>query len=231
MKQAFVVKKPKWVPFTEASEEFKKASDNDNAVLVVRGRSKEKGKANKLKEGHGKQKPDSTDALAADLRKSGTKPEEIEKAVKAFKVPTAVKAAAAMILAMFCFAFGANAQQSILNNLTSSTVAGVSTNYGVWNGSPIGWNINQVAAFQLSVLGTNATTGVLKINLDFSDNGTDWVTNQFTLTTTAQGTTAGTSITLLTNTVGGKYCRVGSTVNTNAAALTIPRLTVSLKDY
>lgn len=40
MRQALIVKNPKWESFTTASEEFKALSGN--AVLVVRGRSKEK---------------------------------------------------------------------------------------------------------------------------------------------------------------------------------------------
>lgn len=40
MKQAIVIKNPKWEPFTVASDAFKSAEAP--AVLVVRGRTKEK---------------------------------------------------------------------------------------------------------------------------------------------------------------------------------------------
>ena len=48
MRQAIIIKNPKWEPFTVASDAFKKLGDSDNAVLLVRGRCKEKGKAAKV---------------------------------------------------------------------------------------------------------------------------------------------------------------------------------------
>jgi ribosomal protein S4E len=48
MRQALIVKNPKWERFTAVSDEFKALSGD--AVLVVRGRNKEKsGKANQSK--------------------------------------------------------------------------------------------------------------------------------------------------------------------------------------
>ena len=41
MRQAIVIKNPKWEPFVAASDAFKKVKDNETAVLVVRGRCKE----------------------------------------------------------------------------------------------------------------------------------------------------------------------------------------------
>lgn len=82
MRQAIVITNPKWEPFTKASDAFAKATAP--AILVVRGRSKEKRVAGDKKFAF-KAKPDSPEALAADMRKTGASKEEIEKAVKAFK--------------------------------------------------------------------------------------------------------------------------------------------------
>lgn len=88
MRQALIVTNPKWERFTAVSEKFKALSGS--AVLVVRGRSKEKRTAEE-KPPVKKSEPDSPEALAADLRKAGKKPEEIEKAVKAFNESIANK--------------------------------------------------------------------------------------------------------------------------------------------
>lgn len=42
MRQALVLKNPKWEPFTTASDAFKAVKDGENAVLVVRRHCKEK---------------------------------------------------------------------------------------------------------------------------------------------------------------------------------------------
>lgn len=226
MRQAIIVKNPKWEPFTKVSDEFKKLSDKDSGILVVRGRCKEKGKPSKLTEGHGKQKPESAEALAADLRKTGAKPEAIEAAVKAFKP---VKAAAAVLLAMLFLAFSANAQTDITAKTGGSTIAGLSTNTATANGVN-GWNIDQIAVLQFSVVGTNAaTTNACTLRGDVSDDGTAWATNQFSVAATPRGTNWGTSITRITNSVGGKYFRINQTESLNAATVTY-RLTLSLKE-
>jgi hypothetical protein len=54
MRQALIVKNPKWELFSTVSDEFKSLSGN--AVLVVRGRSKEKKAPNQTKSDAEKQK-------------------------------------------------------------------------------------------------------------------------------------------------------------------------------
>jgi len=48
MRQAIVIKNPKWETFTTALEKFKAASDD--VVLVIRGRNKSKEAKEKIKE-------------------------------------------------------------------------------------------------------------------------------------------------------------------------------------
>lgn len=58
-----------------------------------------------------------------------------------------------------------------------------------------------------------------KVRLDNSDNGTDWVTNQYEVTCSFSGTNqASTGITLVTNTVGGKWLRIGGLANASIGA-------------
>jgi hypothetical protein len=54
MRQALIIKNPKWELFSTASEEFKSLSGN--VVLVVRDRSKEKKAPNQTKSDAEKQK-------------------------------------------------------------------------------------------------------------------------------------------------------------------------------
>ena len=73
MRQALVVTNPKWERFTDASEKFKALSGD--AVLVVRGRSKEKTNA---KAGAAKIYKKSAESLAkeiADAAKPAAQPE------------------------------------------------------------------------------------------------------------------------------------------------------------
>ena len=71
MRQALIVKNPKWERFTAVSEEFKALSGD--AILVVRGRSKEKRSS---KAGQPKIFKKSAESLAkeiADAKKATTK--------------------------------------------------------------------------------------------------------------------------------------------------------------
>lgn len=71
MRQALIVKNPKWERFTAVSEEFKALSGD--AILVVRGRNKEKVKADA---GKPKIYKKSAESLAAELApKQSTKKE------------------------------------------------------------------------------------------------------------------------------------------------------------
>jgi len=183
MKQAIVIKNPKWEQFTAASDAFKKLNlkDTESAVLVVRGRCKE-------------------------------------------HKPAKIIAKAVSALLLFA-ALTVNAQQSIIGNIDNVTRLSQTTNNGIGNGI-LGWNPAQVAVFQVSVTGTNANaTNALTLKLDTSLNGTDWATNQYTLTVTPAGSNVlGTSIAYLTNTVGGKWLRFGQIANPNASAITVNRV-------
>jgi hypothetical protein len=129
-------------------------------------------------------------------------------------------------------AFVSMAQQSIINNLTTTTVVGATTNTGIGAGF-IGWNIDQVAVIQQTIVSTNnglgLTNNVTK-TLDTSDNGTDWVADQYTIATALNKTTNATSITRITNSVGAKYIRFGQDRNPNSNAVQTVRLTLSIKE-
>ena len=212
MRQAIIVKNPKWEPFTTVSNAWKAITvkDGETAVLVVRGRAKEKNvKTSKsLKSGK-----------TAEWLKSQT-PDIVEKMKK-----TASKL---IIAALMLFAFGVSAQEVITAKAGGATIAAFSTNTATGNGV-IGWNIGQVAVFQLTCVGTNAAvTNNVILKMDTSDNGTDWLANQYTISNTPAGLTKGTSITKVTNTVGGKWLKVNRIENLNETYVTMG-LTVSLK--
>ena len=231
MRQAIVIQNPNWEPFTKASDAFKALSlkAGESVILVVRGRSKEKRNGGIGPSRVVKSKPDSPEALAADLRKQGAKPDEIKKAVKSFKP----LAKAAAMIAFMMFALTASAQQDILPKLPLTYVAGLSTNTSAGSGF-VGWNIDQVAVFQLTITGTNAgAAGPITVSADTSDNGTDWLATQYNFVSGSAGNGTATAITRATNTIGAKYIRFARVVNTNAATggVTITRFTVSIKDY
>ncbi len=187
MRQAIVIKNPKWERFTIASDAFKEEKEGSGSILVVRGRCKEK-------------------------RKKGG----------------AAKLAAALLL-LCLFGFSVNAQEPIIHKLVSTTVAGASTNTSQGNGF-IGWNIDQVAVLQVSVVGTNSSpTNAMRITFDTSDNGTHWLTDQYSQSLTPTDTSTATAISRITNTVGGKYIRFGKVENANLTAVTITAYTLSTK--
>ncbi len=209
MIQAIVIKNPKWEPYSKASDAFKATTvkDGETVVLVVRGRCKEKNVKNSKQLKSGK---------TAEWLK-----EKAEAAAKAL-APKAAKAAAIVAL-MFCFA--ATAQDNLVNKLATTSLTNAQT---VSESGPgfFAWQANQVAVFQLSVGGTNAsaTNGVLVI-MEASDNGTDYVTNRASIVAVSAGTSAGTTIQTLTNTYGAQYWRVNVLVNSNTTTVSIPRFT------
>lgn len=225
MRQALVITNPKWEPFTKVSDAFKnlKLKDAESAVLVVRGRCKEQ-RSVKEKAPFVKQKPDSPEALAADMRKQGATPDAIAKAVAAFK-PLKI------FVALFCLiGFTTLAQQPVIGNINGATTAGATTNTSAANGV-IGWNIDRTVVFQAAIIGTNASpTNAVTVLFDTSDNGTDWLTDQYTFSITPNGTNSATAISRVTNSVGGKYLRFGTIKNPNLTAVTFTRFTMSLKD-
>lgn len=210
MRQAIIVQNPKWEPFTKASDAFKSITPKigETTLLVVRGRCKEKSKKSSVSLKSGKN---------AEWVKSQSK-DVVEKLAKV-----------AALFVLF-FAFSATAQQNILPLLPITTVPASSTNTTAGSGV-VGWVPNQVAVFQLTATGTNAlAAGTIEVSADTSDNGTDWVASAYTIPVVATGTNAATTITLLTNTVGGKYIRFAQITNTNAAGgkVVLNRFTVSM---
>jgi hypothetical protein len=224
MRQALIVKNPKWEPFSKVSGEFKALSGE--AALVVRGRVKEKlsvkaGEAKVMKS-----KPDSQEALVADMRRAGESEEAIKKAVSAFKP---IKAAAAIML-LCLVAIGANAQQSLLSYLPATTFAATTTNTTAGTGI-LGWNIDQEAVLQLSVISTNnVATNAFVVQWRTSDNGVDWVSSAYSVSVTPTGTNSATAISRITNSVGAKWLQVGSVENPNAAAVSVQGFSLSLKE-
>lgn len=133
-------------------------------------------------------------------------------------------------IALALFAFASQAQQSLINNLTNTTYAGVTTNNSVGAGL-IGWNIDQTAVVQCTLVGTNANaSNNVVLTFETSDNGTDWVPSLYPVIVDANGTTAATQIARITNSTGGKWLRPYSLANSNATAVTIQRLTLSIKE-
>lgn len=145
-------------------------------------------------------------------------------------------------IAIVSMAIAASAQQDITSLMTSPTVAGSATNSQNGNGV-IGWNIDAVAVFQVSVSQTNTahatTISNCVVRFDTSNNGTDWKTNAYsfsiapsgvTNSAAAQSTIASTDIVRITNTIGGKWLRFGNTENVNTNRVTFSRFTLSLKE-
>lgn len=134
-------------------------------------------------------------------------------------------------IALALFAFASQAQTSITPNLTATVYTGASTNTAVGAGL-LGWNIDQTAVIQCTVVGTNANmSNNVVLTFEVSDNGTDWVPSLHPVIVDANGTTAATQITRITNSTGGKWFRPYSVANSNATSVTIQRLTLSVKDY
>lgn len=214
MLQAIVVKNPKWEPFTKASDAFKATTvkEGETAILVVRGRCKEKTMKN------------------SKSLKSGKTAEWIKTQSKA--VADKLAKASAVVACFLFIGLTANAQQDLLPKLPATYIAGLTTNSTPGAGV-VGWNIDQIGVFQLTITGTNAGAAtLLKVWMDSSDTGTYWSTNTYSVTATPVGVGTATSITKLTNTVGAKYIRFGRIDNTNAATggLTINAFSASFKE-
>ena len=154
------------------------------------------------------------------------------KEIKAAK-PIAKIAKAAAVILFLALSITANAQQSLIANLPSTTANSFSTNWTAGSGL-IGWNQDAVATAQLTVLGTNAlSSGNVVVAFDTSDNATDWLTNRYEVTAPIWGTNNGTALVRITNSIGGKWLRVGALKNqatgtTNTA--TVVRFSISVKD-
>lgn len=137
---------------------------------------------------------------------------------------------AASFLAFVCIAISAVCQQSLLP-LMSSTRLATATNYPSISNGIIGWNIDQVGVFQSTLTATNPVTTNCQVifYLETSDNGTDWKTNSYQIVSSVNSTNAVTTLTRVTNTIGGKWLRVGSYNSTNVYPVDVNRFTVSFK--
>ena len=114
-------------------------------------------------------------------------------------------------------AFAASAQTDLKSRLNTTAIAAASTNTTAM-APAIGWNRDQVLVFQVTLIGTNAAASSnIVMNLDVSNDGTDWVASQHTITATAPGSGTKATIARLTNSVGGKWLRVKSIENPSAA--------------
>lgn len=212
MRQALIVTNPKWEPFQAVSDKFKGLTGA--AVLIVRGRSKEK-RIEAEKPAFKKKEADSPEAHAADLRKQGKSVEEIKKAVEAFGKKVA-KAATIMLAFLSFSAFG---QADLTGKLPATNLAGSSTNYAgpAWAGLAV----DQVAVFSITTVCTNSSSPSVASNLvvyvDTQLSGTGWLTNAYVLTfTCATNTSSRTAFAKMTNTFGGQYFRANiANANTN----------------
>lgn len=212
MLQAIVIKNPKWEPFNKASDAFKATAvkEGETAILVVRGRCKEK------------------NIKTMKTLKSGKTAEWLKNQTKSV-VDKLAKAAALFVL---LFAFGASAQQNLVPLLPATYYAALSTN-STGGGGNVGWNIDQTAVFQLTVTGTNAAAaGPISVSIDTSNDRTYWVSSAYTILGPTVGATTATALVRATNTAGGKWFRIGTIANTNAAGggVTITAASVTFKE-
>lgn len=218
MRQALIVENPKWERFTAASDKFKALSGS--AALVERGRVKEKKTPGTGPSKTRKAEPDTPEALAADLRKAGKAPEEIEKALKKFKAPKVTAAVLPLLLLFFLLGFSpAFAQQNVLSQLPVTSMTALSTNNT--GAGTIGWNLGDVLIFQGVLQSTNNAHASTKSNiflyLDANLTGNVWATNQYTLSfpTHTYQTNAVASFATITNTIGATWLRIGQQCNPN----------------
>jgi hypothetical protein len=148
-----------------------------------------------------------------------------------------------IILSLACFglclsAFG---QRDITALMVATTAAGSATNTSNGNGV-IGWNTDQIAVLQCSLIQTNlahlSTISNAVVRFDTSANGTDWKVSAYAFTLAPTGvtnagtgySTEATDIQRITNTVGAKWLRFGVLENVNTNRVTLSRFTISLKE-
>jgi uncharacterized C2H2 Zn-finger protein len=191
MRQAIIVKNPKWEPFTTVSDAFKAISvkDKDSAVLVVRGRCKEK------------------TAKTMKQLQSGKTAEWLKTQAKDIVDKVKKSAAVIVLLSATSVAF---AQQDI------TTLVGVPTsNPGMSNSAvlvspPIAAQPGELMSFQATHTGLIGATGTSNIvySCDVQlANSTYWHTNAFTLSFPCVSSNAVTSIVKVTNSVPGVRVR------------------------
>ena len=133
-----------------------------------------------------------------------------------------------LIIALLALAITASAQQDITALLQSPRIAATTTNTSAGNGV-FGWQANQVATVQASVVSTNSltagATNTITWTFDTSLNRTDWTTDAYSYTLVSNGTNPVTAIKVLTNTVGGIWMRFGTVKNPNTNYVDVTRFT------
>lgn len=166
------------------------------------------------------------------------KPETDEE--KSNAAAKAKKAAAAIVVFLF-LAFQSFAQQNIIPNLPAIELGGATTNAGP-GGGLIGWNIDQVAVIQGALYQTNTahatTISNAVIRFDTSNDGRNWQISAYNYSLAPTGvtnagtgfSTTATTITRLTNTIGGKWLRAGIMENVNTNRIYWANLSISLKE-
>lgn len=124
----------------------------------------------------------------------------------------------AILALIAAFALPARAQTDLLPRLPSTTLLGATTNTTPV-AEPIGWRRDEVLVFQFTCTGTNVIAGTnVVMKFDTSNDGTYWVSNQYTMTCTFPGAAQATTISRITNTVGGQWLRLRPIENINPAS-------------
>ena len=134
------------------------------------------------------------------------------------------------IIAVLALGVPAFAQQDITALLDSTRLTATTTNTAARNGSGVfGWQANQVATVQASIVSTNSltagATNTITFTFDTSLNRTDWNTDAYSYTLVSSGTNPVSTIKYLTNTVGGIWMRFGTTKNPNTNYVDVSRFT------
>ncbi len=194
MRQAIIVKNPKWEPFTAVSDAFKALTvkDKESAVLVVRGRCKEK---------NIKTMKPLTSGKTAEWLKTQSK-EVVEK----------VKKTAALVIGLCLFAVAANAQQDITTLVGVATTNPGMSNSAVLTSPPLSAQPGDLIVVQATHTGLIGATGTSNIvySCDQQLAGNYWHTNAFTMTFPCVSSNGNTAILKFTNTLGAIRFRFGN---------------------
>ena len=111
----------------------------------------------------------------------------------------------------------ASAQTDLRIRIATTALTAATTNTTAMT-SPIGWNRDAVIVVQTTLTGTNVIAGTnIVFKFDVSNDKTYWLATQHTISATFPGNGTVTTITRLTNSVGGKWLRLKSMENINPA--------------
>jgi hypothetical protein len=122
---------------------------------------------------------------------------------------------------LLCVVITASAQTDLKGRLDSLLVPALGSNTASMS-APIGWGVDQVLVFQLTVTATNAAnTNATAFAIETSNDGDNWLKDQYMIAVTNAGSGTATSISRLTNTVGGQWIRTGYCTNESAKSVII----------